>query len=116
MGNVNKRLFGFSVFNFFSRIQASYDGDLILIQKLIKDGAKVNHIHLQRDRIPKYFFLFDRIQISPLRAAIMGCHVDCIQYLISQGADVNATFSGKKKIQKLKLETLCQTLKAVKMR
>jgi ankyrin repeat protein len=106
----------FRFLTFFSRIQASYDGDLILIQKLIKDGAKVNYIHLQRDKIPKYFLLFDRIQISPLRAAIMGCHIDCIQYLISQGADVNATFSGKKKIQKLKPKTSCQILKAVKMR
>jgi predicted nuclease of restriction endonuclease-like (RecB) superfamily len=43
----------FRFLTFFSRIQASYDGDLILIQKLIKDGAKVNYIHLQRDKIEK---------------------------------------------------------------
>jgi hypothetical protein len=79
----------------YSRIQASYDGDIQKLIELVKKGAKVNYIKLQRDKIPQSVFLFDRLQISPLRAAIMGCHPDCLQFLISQGADVNLTHSGK---------------------
>eukprot|EP01080_Neovahlkampfia_damariscottae_P004076 gene4076-7365_t len=75
------------------KIQACYDGNLTHCQKLVADGAKIDYIHLQRDKIPKTLFLYDRIQISPLRAAIMAAHSECVQYMLSLGADVNATFS-----------------------